>query len=245
VALISETVAREFFGDADPLGQPLSAVVAGTNLEQRPSTIIGVVAEALLRPLRSEVTGTIYRPMSLTRSNPPVFLVRTASPGIAARQVSEALRRVDARVRTTPTVVRERLEAFLSTKRMMVWLVTPLAALVLVLAVFGVFGVTAFVVGQRSKEVSLRVAIGGSPARIVRMLIRDSLRPVLIGLVIGLAAALAVSQWATEELPGVSPFDPLSIGIATATLVAGALAAVVIPAQRAAKTDPSTLLRQI
>lgn len=245
VALISETVAREFFGLADAVGQSLSMLPAEDGTRQQPSSIIGVVADAMLGRVRTEVSGQIYRPLPQVRANPPDVLLRTLSPGLVARAVEDAVRRVDPRIRPTTRIVREGLDAFLGSKQLLARVAAPLAVLVLVLAVVGMFGVTAFVVGQRTKEVSLRIALGGSPADVLRLLIKDSLRPVVIGLVIGLGAALAVSRVSAENLPGISPHDPLSIGIATSLLVAGALLAVIVPARRAAKANPAALLREV
>jgi predicted permease len=245
VALISETVAREFFNGSDPVGQSISSVMAAEALRDDRATIIGVVGDALLEPIENEVAGTIYRPISQTRQRPPFLLVRTASPGMSARAVEDAMRQVDARVRPTTTIVSEELDAFLGVKRMLAWLSAPIALGVLLLAAVGVFGVTAFVVSQRMPEMSLRVAIGASPADLLRLAIKDSLRPVAIGLVVGLGAALVVSRALVGLgfFGGISPSDPLAIGAAVSILIVAGLTAVVIPARRAAKADPASLLR--
>jgi predicted permease len=243
VTLIDETVAREFFGSSDPIGQSLSAVVTQTNLMQDSATIIGVVADAMLGPVRSETAGTIYRPIGQTRRS--VLLVRTSSPGLAAHAVEEALRRVDPRVRPTTMIIREEVDAFLGVGSMLAWLSAPIALIVVLLASVGVFGVTAFVVSQRMQELSLRIAMGASPADLLRLLLKDSLRPVIVGLFVGLTGALVVSRLSAEYLGGISPNDPISIGAAIAILIAGALTAVVFPARRAAKADPASLLRSI
>lgn len=246
VALISYSVARAFFGGSDPIGQSLSNVPS-KELRLEPATIIGVVGDALLTPMDGQVYGSIYRPISRKRANPPSLLLRTANPRVAARAVEDALRRVDPRVPPTTAIVRDGLDAFLGNKRTLAWLAAPTAVLAVVLAVLGVFGVTAFVVSQRTQEVSLRMALGASSADVLRLLVTDGLRPVIVGLGAGLGVVLLAAQFTARmfNLSGISPHDPLSIGGATAILLAGALVAVLIPARRAAKTDPAGLLRQV
>jgi hypothetical protein len=231
-------------GIRDPVGLPLSSILTDGFPGDLDATIIGVVGEAMLSRGHPLSFGTIYRPLRRERSNPPSLIVRTAAPGLAAHQVEQALRRVNPRVSPTTTVVSERLEAFLASKRMLAWMAGPLALLAFVLATLGVFGVTAFVVGQRSHEVSVRLAISATAGDVLRQLVSDSLRPVAIGLVVGLVAALGVSRVFASLLAGISPHDPLSVGLAIAMLLTGALVAVGVPTRRAAKIDPAGILKE-
>ena len=142
-------------------------------------------------------------------------------------------------MRATTRFVRQEIDEYLSFRRRLVWVFGPAAAMALVLAALGVYGVTAFVVGQRTEEVSVRMALGASATDVLRLLVSDSLRPIVIGLAVGLGLALAFSRfWAAEEMPGISPLDPLSIGLALTVLLAAALIAVLVPAGRAARADP-------
>jgi putative ABC transport system permease protein len=243
VALISDSVARTFFRGTDPLGQSLSALPE-EGAGRAPATIIGVVSDVLMWRLRTRGDGAIYLPISHERSNPPSLLIRTANPHTAARAIEDALRPIDSRVRPTTSVVRDEIEAYIGEKRMVAWLSGPTAVLALVLAALGVYGVTAFVVSQRTQEISVRIAIGASAGDVLRLLVTDGLRPVIAGLVVGLALALAVSRPFASELPRISPYDPVAIGLAVMTLLTCALVAVVVPAQRAARTDPAAVLRR-
>ena len=242
VALISENVARDLFKSSDPIGQPLSSLPPGSG-RREPATIVGIVSDAMLAPLRREAAGGIYRPIGRTLVNPPVILIRTPNPWVTARAVEEGLRRADASKRPTVSIVREGLDRYLGTKRMLASLSAPVATLALVLAVAGVFGVTAFVVSQRMQEMSVRMALGASVADIRALLIRDNLRPVIVGLAIGLAAALVAGRISQDALGGISPHDPIAIGASLITLVAASLAAVLVPVRRAGRTDPARLLR--
>jgi predicted permease len=243
VALISGNVARELFPGIDPIGQPLSGLPPRENGNREPATIVGVVSDAMLAPLRSESSGGIYRPIRRTVDNPPVLIVRAPNPWHAARAVEESLRRVDPSKRPTVSIVREGLDAYLGNKRMLASLAVPVAVLALLLAALGVFGVTAFVVSQRTSEMSVRMALGASAADVARLLLGDSLRPVIAGLVVGLGAALLVSTLSSGALGGISPHDPLAIGIGAGSLIVASLVAVVVPVRRAARTDPASLLR--
>jgi putative ABC transport system permease protein len=245
VALISQSLARTFFRGHDPVGRSLSALPSETGMPQDPATIVGVAADALLGRLGGQQYGAIYRPLAQQRDNPPTLVIRSARPGATARAVEEAIRGIDPRVRATTRFVRQEIDEYLSFRRRLVWVFGPAAAMALVLAALGVYGVTAFVVGQRTEEVSVRMALGASATDVLRLLVSDSLRPIVIGLAVGLGLALAFSLfWAAEEMPGISPLDPLSIGLALTVLLAAALIAVLVPAGRAARADPAQLLRQ-
>jgi predicted permease len=256
VAIVSDSVARAFFPGRDPIGESVSTVPVEGTRRQEPATIVGVVADALLARPESQDFGAIYRPLrpasevgAYTGQGfpiPPSLIVRAASPAVAARAIDDALRRVDPAVRPTTSLVRDRLDRYLGGKRMLAWVTGPVALLALFLAALGVYGVTAFVVTQRAEEVSVRMAIGASAADVLRLLVKDSLRPVAIGVAIGLGVAIAASRVSASmlQLSGISPNDPLSIGGATATLLACALAAVIVPARRAARSDPAGVLRQ-
>jgi predicted permease len=245
VALVSDSVARAMFKDSDPIGQSVSQVPAEGGVPRPDATIIGVVADAMLHPVRAQGSGSLYRPIDRKRVNPPSLLVRTRTSGQAVREITEALRRVNPKVRTSTSMVREGLDAFRGSSRTFAWLAAPVAILAFVLAGLGVFGVTAFLVSLRLKEVSLRIALGASSNQVMRLLVKDSLRPVIIGLVVGLAFAVAFNRIAASELTAIGRFDSPSVALAVSVLLAGALLAVLIPARRVAKADPATLLREV
>jgi predicted permease len=245
VALISESVARAFYDGIDPIGQPLS-MIAADRIGRDPATIIGIVRDAQLTPLWSQASGGIYRPIRAKPDNPPSLIIRAAHSSLtelAARSVEDALKRVDPLKRPTVTIVRDELAEYLGTKRMLSALSAPIAALAALLAAVGVFGVTAFVVGQRTAEVSVRMALGASSLDVSRLLVADSLRPVVVGLGIGVACAMIASRGFASLLGGISPHDPIAIGAAIGMLVVSSLLAIMIPVRRAATIDPAALLR--
>jgi predicted permease len=244
VALVSEDAARAWFGDADPLGRPLPDEVVAQGIRQESATIIGVTSEALLHRIDSERFGAIYRPISEKRDTTPTLLVRASNPAVAARAVETALRGVDARVQVNTGIIGERIDSWLQSRRRIALGIVPVAALAVLLSALGVFGMTSFVVSRRMEEMSVRMAIGASGADVFRLLVKESLRPVAIGLAIGLVAAIGAAQVVASELAGISAHDPVSIGVSVAVLVACAFLAVIVPAYRATTANPAWLLRQ-
>jgi predicted permease len=239
VAVISETLARDFFPGEDPIGQSLERVV-----EEPRATIVGVVSNVIAARLRELGSATIYHPMRDTRGASLVIRGGEAPDGLIP-SVRSALHPIDPRVRLGIMPVSEGLQRQLAEPRMLATLAGALAVLALVLAAVGLHGVTTFVVGQRNQEIGLRVALGASGRDITRLLLADSLRPVMIGLAGGMFAALLASRVLAGTLYGVGSADPIAFGGAMAVLLTAALAAVIIPARRAAAIDPAAVLRQL
>jgi hypothetical protein len=244
VALISESTAKAFFGETDPIGQSLSGIPTEAGGRLAPATVIGIVADARLSYSDSQEYGAVVVPLARQRTNVAGLLVRTSTPAATSRAIDEALRGVDPRVRANTRVVQEGVTAYLESRSRLAWMVAPGAILALALAVLGVFAVTTFVVGQRMEEVSVRMAFGASPWDVVRLLMGDALRPVLIGTAVGVAAAYVTGRVIASLLAEISPHDPLSIVVAVLLLTGSAIVAVLMPASRAARTSPAALMRR-
>ncbi len=240
VALVSESLVRDFLPGVEPIGASLEPMMVAGG---KGVTIIGVVADALVTHVRGGA-GTTYRPIGRDPDATPHLIVRSREPDHVIRDVEAALATIDARVRPTSTLMRENVAKFLNAPKILAGLSGSVAFLALVLSVLGIFGVTSFVVGQRTQEVSVRMAMGASAGSVVRLMIRQNLSPVAGGLTVGLVLALAGSRVLTGALSGISPFDALAIVPAVFILSITALAAVALPAVRAARTDPAAVLRQ-
>jgi predicted permease len=239
VAVISEGVVRDVLGGRDPIGTSLGDVtrhLAGV-------TVVGVVEDAVTARVRGAGHGAIYRPIDSASLSLAQLVVRAPHPEAVVRNLQSALVAADPRVRPSLTVVSDDVDRYLNEPIVLAGLSGSMGALALVLAVLGLYGVTAFVVGQRVRELSIRLAIGASTAAIARLVIRQSLTPVVIGLIAGLAVALAIARLITPALSGLSPYDPVAIGGATLLLLGAALLAAAFPALRAARTDPIQSLR--
>jgi ABC-type lipoprotein release transport system permease subunit len=161
-----------------------------------------------------------------------------------AADLSRTLSRVapGAELRIRPFTAQ--VESSMRRERLMARLASFFGILALVLAAVGLYGLLAYAVAQRTAEVGIRIALGAEPGAVVRMMLARGMYPVVAGILIGLPAAWWTTRFISTLLYGLKPFDPLTIGAATATLTAVALAAGFIPARRAARVDPMTSLRQ-
>jgi len=139
----------------------------------------------------------------------------------------------------------QRLNSTLATARFNTLLLSLLGAIGLLLAASGIYGVVSYLVSQRTQEIGVRMALGATSASVVRLILRQSLKPVSLGAAIGLLAAVAATRLLAAQLVdvyGVSRTDPLTITLVAATLIAVALVASAVPAKRAAAIDPTTAL---
>lgn len=240
VAVVSESLVHDFLPGIEPIGASLKLVSNGS----AGVTIIGVAAEALVSSVRGGGGGTTYRPIEPETLGAARLVIRTPDPDRVIRDVEAALVAIDSQVRPRSSAMHEDVGKFMNESRIVAGLSGAVALIALVLSVLGIFGVTSFVVGQRTQEVSVRMAIGASAGDVVRLLIRQNMWPVVGGLAIGLAVALLGTRVLTAALSGISPHDPLAIIPAVALLAGTALAAIAVPAMRAARTDPASVLRQ-
>jgi ABC-type antimicrobial peptide transport system permease subunit len=122
-------------------------------------------------------------------------------------------------------------------------LVAFFAGTALFLAAIGIFGVVAHSTAQRTREIGIRMALGADQSRVLRGVLSDGLRPVIAGAVIGIAGSLAIARWLSTVLFRTSPYDPATLAIAAAVLIAVAIAASLGPARRATRVDPASALR--
>jgi predicted permease len=244
VAVISRTLARDYFPQEDPLGR---RVAVGSDTTW--STVVGVVEDAPARDLTHVADPLIYFP-----------LVGPARPGVSARSGAVAVRArnavgllgairarfadVDpdvaiARVRTT-----ERIVADASARMAFTMVLLVLAGgVALVLGVVGIYGVISYLVGRRRAEIGVRMALGAHPAEVSRMVVWEGARVAGIGLAVGMAAALGFARLMGALLFDVEPTDPLIYVVVGLGLLGVALVASWVPARRAAATDPAGALR--
>jgi predicted permease len=251
VAVISARLARQFWGQDEPIGSTLERVwgsddAAGPSLQgimrkPRGTRVIGVVAD-VITILRQHDAPTIYLPLS--EASAPRLVVRShGDPHALVHPVRDALEAIDPSVRPSVTFPLDGLERELKGPRILASLAVIVGATALGLAVIGLFGVTAFVVAQRTHEVSVRRALGASGAQIMNLLLRDSLTPVAIGLGCGLLLSLLGGRVVQSVLYGVNSRDPIAILAAVLILLSAAGAAVFLPARRAARVNPAHLLK--
>ncbi len=243
VAIISKSLAQRLWSDQDPIGQQLRPFVGDPN--PRWYRIIGVVADAKQRGLGTEQRPTIYRTYYQSTVRYTFVLVRThPDPLSMAAAVKNAIASVDRGLALgVVQTLDQQLAQSVSAQRFSMMLLALFGGLALSLAAIGVYGVTAYTATLRTQEVGVRMALGAQPADIVKLVLGESLRMGLAGVVVGIASALALTRVMRNLLYGVSATDPLTFLAVSAVLVAVALGAGYLPARRAARVDPIVALR--
>ena len=240
VAVVSESLARRLWGSEEPVGQVLDEF---RQVEKAPRvTVIGVVSDTVSARLHEIRTAAIYRPVIFM--NTSRILVRTAgSPEAVLPALRAALQPIHPRARPETMLVKDGLDEELRTPRRFAAIATYVAGFALALAAIGMYGVTTFVTAQRLREIGLRIAVGASPADVVRLLLRDGMTPVAIGLAAGVLVGLVASRVFEGSLYGVTARDPIAFLAAAVTLLATGALATYLPTRRAARVDPIVVLR--
>jgi putative ABC transport system permease protein len=239
VALLSETLARRLFPDEDPLGKRLS--VAGLG-----ATIIGVVSDIRYTGLDGEIEQAVYLSYrQLPRSGMALVLRGAVEPSSLAPALRNAVREVDPALPVYDVMtMNERLSDSVAARRFNLLLLGGFAALALLLAGVGVYGVISYVVTQRTHEVGVRMALGAQSADVVRLFIKQGMAMVMFGVALGLIGAFALTRVMKSLLFDVSAIDPLTFACVALLLSLVALAACYLPARRAARIDPLASLRR-
>jgi predicted permease len=242
-AIIDETVAHNFFSGVNPLGRRI-AIGRAPNASE--FEIIGVVKATKHKSLREEARGAVY--LSLLQGNrpwmPTLYLrINNSTPALAAavRQVFQELDK-DLPIFDVKTFERQ-LNESLAQDRLVATLSGLFGVLAALLAAIGLYGVMAYAIARRTREIGIRMALGAQPVSIRWLVWRETLRLVGMGLIIGLSATLAVTRLISSLLFGLTPTDPLTIVLASLLMLAVAALAGYLPARRAARVDPLTALR--
>jgi putative ABC transport system permease protein len=239
VLLINETMANRLLPDRDPIGQQI--VVNGT--ERR---VVGIVGNVRHSVLEEEAGSEMYLPVKQTNWTGALeCVVRGKLPlESLAPSIRAALQSVDPNLPATEFKSLEQIVSqTVSPRRFVVLLLGGLSLLALVLASLGIYGVISYSVTQRTQEIGIRMALGAQTADVLKLIIGQGIKLTLIGVTLGLFAALAVTRLMANLLYGVSSTDPLTFMLITLLLTAVALLACYIPARRATKVDPMIALR--
>jgi predicted permease len=236
--VVNETLARQLWADADPIGQ---RVTSGT-YDRRYFTVVGVSRDVPYMSLRE--TGRPFFFGTINPANGARVLVRTHGPAARVSQAATAqVAQIDRTLTVTSRSVAAGLAEELAGALAPVRVTGMVGALALLLAAIGIAAVTSQVVVDRTHEIGVRMALGARSRDAVLMLIAKGLRPVAVGVLLGTAAAAAVARTMTSLLYGLSPADPIAFAGAALILTAAAVLAAYIPARRAAAVDPVIALR--
>ncbi len=243
-AVISEGVARQKWPGQDPIGQTVE--FGNMDGDLRLLTIVGVVGEVRKHSLETAPRPTIYvnyrqRPRRTDQFD--VVLRTSSDPAAVTSSVRRVLTQLDPTVPARMTTFTQVFSESLNNRRFNLTLVGVFALAALVLAMVGVFGVLAYSVAQRTREIGVRVALGATPGGILKMVLGQGLITVAIGLAVGLVGSLLLTRTMRSMLFEISPNDPLTVaGIAFLLLLIAMLASY-IPARRATRVDPMIALR--
>jgi putative ABC transport system permease protein len=239
VALISQSMARHLFGDADPVGARLSL-----NQGQTWVTVVGVVGD-VRRQVDAAPADALYLPLAQGAPLTTMFLVRAdEDPSLLVRQMREAVYSLDPQQPVDRFRTYDEVRAgAVANQRLTTSLIGGFAGLALVITALGLAGVIAFSVNQRTQEFGVRMALGASRVSLVRMVLAQGMRLVAIGLVIGVGGALALGRLLRALLYDVETTDALTFAGVALVLAAVAIAACLVPARRASSVDPMAALR--
>lgn len=241
--VINETLARVGWPDQDPLGRRIRG---GDDSSQAPwMTVVGVIRDAHRADVTRSIRPELYLSSLQVVPRTQTVLLRTAADtNLVVPAVRREVQALDPQLPIFDvTTLEQELAGTLSQPRFQAVLLTGFAAIALLLATIGIYGVTSHAVGQRTQEVGIRMAMGAARRDVLWMILRQHLRPAAVGLIVGVAGAIALTRFLRSLLFGVSATDPATFALVAAILLGVAAAACFIPARRATRVDPLAALR--
>jgi len=254
VVIVDERLAQRFWPNADPVGRRMYVPQSPADVAKPgPGVIwvqvVGVVRSVKLKGLvegENARVGAYYLPYAKEPARTVGFAIRSASDDVAATKsaVERALATIDPEVQLFDSfAMRERVDRSLDSRRAPMLLLVMFGGVALLLAALGIYGVLAYQVGLRTREIGIRIALGSDARGILRLVLREAVLLVLVGLAAGMAGAVALRGVIASQLYGVGAFDARVIAAATLALGAAALLACAGPARRAARVDPAVTLQ--
>jgi predicted permease len=241
VAIVNESLARRFFPGQEPLGR---LITIGRNAARQDLQIVGLVRDAKYQRLQEQPRSIAYLPWA---QHPPenLFAEVHTSGGIAnvVGRVRQEVRGLDATVPVRIQTVSDRIRDSLATERVLALLGSALGLAALVLACAALYGLIAYAVSRRNREIGVRLALGATRADVFRTVISDTLRLTAVGAAAGLGASLVLGRAAGRLLFQVAPTDPVALAVAGGAMLVVACSAGLLPARRAARVDPVVALR--
>jgi len=238
--IVNEALVREYWSGQDGLGKVIHLMWD----RAQPMEVVGVVADSKYRLVTEPFIPTMYLPFAQHYESRVTLMARSSQPQALAGPIRGLVRSMD---RTVPligvrTLAEQRMRS-LSIPRMAATLLSMLGGLGLLLGTLGLYGVMAYLVTQRTREIGIRMALGAERRNILRLVLGQALRLVVLGLALGMLGALAAARLIEGLLYGVQPQDLATLALVMLLLAAAALAACLLPARRAVRVDPITALR--
>jgi putative ABC transport system permease protein len=243
--LISQETARRFFPGEDPIGKRLTFGWRQGG-ERLAGEIVGIVGDVRQRSLSADLTPHVYVAFDQWPLDELTVVMRTrGDPAAPLRAAQATVARLDRNLPVYDAFTLETMvDRSLGQPRFYVMLLTVFAVLAVVLAVVGIYGIIAYTVQQRTREIGIRMALGARAAQIVRMVVGQGVRLALPGVVLGVAGALLLTRFLRPMLYRVPPFDPATYAQLAALMLLVAAAAAFVPARRAIARDPMHALRR-
>lgn len=240
VVVINEAAARRYFPDANPVGQRFGSSIETTGQLE----VVGVLRDVKYDSVREPAPPTMYVPYPQARTSNAVFEVRTAgAPAGVMGAIREATRQIDPNLPLTDVSTQiEQVERRFAQEKLFAQAYTLFGGLALLLASIGLFGLMSYSVSRRTNEIGIRMALGAQRQDVLRLVMRESMILVALGVTIGLAVAVGASHLVATLLFGLPPRDPLSIGVAVAVMLLVSALAGYLPARRASRVDPMVAL---
>jgi predicted permease len=240
VVLISQTGAKKIFPGENPIGKTLLVTSAGT-----PCEIVGIVGDIRSQRIKEEPGMEFYRPWS--QENFPfvsIAVLSTLNTDAVTKLAQSVLSKVNPGLAiAVPQSMDAIVAQALGQARLMMWLLGIFAGVAILLASIGIYGAVAYTVEQRTGEIGVRMALGAQTRDVLRLIVSQGMRPVVIGLAIGIVSAFALGRLLTSQLYEVSAHNPALLTASTILLAAIALIACLVPARRATHVDPIQALR--
>jgi putative ABC transport system permease protein len=241
--IISKRLADTLWPGQDPVGHQALLWKGQNNF---PAEVLGVVSNQRERGLEADPTLTVYLPSYGSGPGPVQFAVHTAAnPTALPPSLRSMLKEIDPNLPLSDVqTMDEIVSRSVAPRRFNMFLLSIFAAVALLLALVGVYGVLAYSVGRRTAEIGLRIALGATPRSILTLIVGQGMRPIIVGIAIGMAGAVGLSHLVSSLLFDVRPVDPLTYGAVALLVAIAALLACYVPALRALRVDPVAALRQ-
>lgn len=245
VVVINEALARQYFPDENPVGKHIKPGIATGPKEPAMREIVGVVGNVKFSGPAGENRPESYIPYAQVPFGSFTIVARTwRDPERLARPIASVVQSIDMDLPTySVKTVEQYLNGTIAVPKLNTFLLTIFAVLAMLLTAVGLFGVISYSVAQRTRELGIRMALGGKPADILGLVIGQGVRLALYGVGVGLVAAFALTRFLSSLLFGVSSTDPLSFLVVVGMLLAVVVLACYVPARRGSRVDPMVALR--
>jgi predicted permease len=234
-AVVSASLARKLWPGESALGKEFK-------VSQWRYYVSGIARDTRMVTL-GEVSPFLYQPIAAMDNETPRLVARAADAAAAERALKALAQAIDPAIVVTTEPFEERLHLEQSPARIGSMVAAATGVLAILLAVVGIYGVVSYGMGQRTREIAVRVALGATNRSVVQLMMRQARMPIVAGLAIGTAAAAAVAQVMKQVLYEISPIDPIAFGAMATVVVSASLLATYLPSRRAASIDPAMTLR--